>query len=385
MRILLAAKYLHFPQGAGGLERNTHELCLHLIRRGLSPAVMCDLEYDRSLLSFRNILARKLRPSIRFPMDSQLGYPVFRGWSNEDGAHEVVTRFKPDVVIAQSAEPVPLLESFRGLEVPLMAYFHEVERVWDAATLAGWGNVGLLANSEFTARKMAERSGIQPAVIRPLIDRSHYVTAMAPKNALFINTQPRKGVEIAFRLAESRPDVHFDIVKSWCLSPTDLQKLVDRAAAAGNITLHAPTNDMRRLYKRARLLLAPSQWEEAWGRVATEAHINGIPVLASDRGGLPESVGPGGILVAHGAPIAQWLEAFAKIWDDDAAYARYSAAALAHSRRPDIQPEAIVTEFIGQVTEFIDRHRTGALAPRLSATPGAPEVISAARAVSEPG
>lgn len=356
MRILLAAKHIHFPQGGGGLERNTHELCLHLTRHGLDPAVMCDLKHDYSLLVFKNRLAQILKPSIRFPMDSHLGYQVFRGWNSVDGAREVVSRYKPDVVIAQSAEPVPLLDSFRDMAIPRMAYFHEVERIWDVNTLVEWGDVGLLANSEFTASKMEEKAGFRPAVIRPLIDRSLYLTPTAPKNVLFTSTAPRKGVEIAFRLAESRPDVQFDIVMSWILTAADRRRLAARAAAVGNITLHPPTNDMRRLYSQARLLLAPSQWEEAWGRVATEAHINGIPVLASNRGGLPEAVGPGGILVEHAAPIEQWQDAFSKIWDDEAAYARYSAAALAHSHRPEIQPETIVAAFIDQVRAFVGRH-----------------------------
>ena len=362
MRLLLAAKHLHFPQGGGGLERNTHELCLHLIRRGITPAVMCDLQPAPSFLVYKNRLLRILRPQRRFPMDSGLGYAVFRGWNNEDGAREVVEQFKPDIVIAQSAEPVPLLQSFSGLGIPRMAYFHEVERIWDVQALLAMGDVGLLANSEFTARKMAEGGGVHPTVIRPLIDRALYVTATAPKNALFINTSPKKGLEIAFRIAESRPDVAFDFVRYWSAKPEHVQALVERARAAGNITLHAPTNDMRPLYGRARVLLAPSQWEEAWGRVATEAQINGIPVLASNRGGLPEAVGPGGILVAHDAPIEHWTAAFAKLWDDESEHARYAAAALAHSQRPDIQPEQIVSAFIAAVEGFL--RRASAASPR---------------------
>src|SRR5690606_10381337 len=138
-----------------------------------------------------------------------------------------------------------------------------------------------------------------------------------------------------------------------------------RAQAAGNITLHPPTNDMRPLYSRARLLLAPSQWREAWGRVATEAQVNGIPVLASARGGLPESVGPGGLLVEHDAPLEAWLAAFSEIWDDPVRYERYSTEAKRHSLRPEIQPDQIVREFITEDRAFSN---TGAQSPR-----GAPE------------
>lgn len=43
----------------------------------------------------------------------------------------------------------------------------------------------------------------------------------------------------------------------------------------------------------ARVVLMPSLWEESFGRVAAEAMANGIPVLSSDRGALPETVGAG--------------------------------------------------------------------------------------------
>lgn len=46
-----------------------------------------------------------------------------------------------------------------------------------------------------------------------------------------------------------------------------------------------------------KILPIPSQWEEAFGRVAIEAMVNGIPVIASNVAGLRDSVGEGGILI----------------------------------------------------------------------------------------
>lgn len=322
---------------------------------------MCNLLGDRSLLGLRNRLARIVKPRERFPVDHGLGYPVYRGWENEDGAQEVLARFQPDVVIAQSARPAPLLRSF-GNTVPRMAYFHEVLHLADLAALNAMGGIGLMANSDFTARKMAELDGVVPPVIVPLIDRNLYVAPRKPQNVLFVNTNPRKGLEIAFLLAETRPDVHFDFVKSWILTAQEKSEIADRAAKAGNITLHPPTNDMRPLYSRTRVLLAPSQLDEAWGRVATEAHINGIPVLASDRGGFAESVGPGGLLVPSDAPLADWAAAFSTLWDDPASYANYVDKALAYSKRPEIDPAVIASTFVDVARDFVDGRATKALA-----------------------
>ena len=53
--------------------------------------------------------------------------------------------------------------------------------------------------------------------------------------------------------------------------------------------------DVKPIYARTAVLIAPSLGFESWGRVASEAIMNGIPVLSSDSGGLPEAVGTAGI------------------------------------------------------------------------------------------
>jgi len=92
---------------------------------------------------------------------------------------------------------------------------------------------------------------------------------------------------------------------------------------------------MREVYKKCKILLAPSIFEECYGRIATEAQVSGIPVIASNRGGLPESVGPGGLLLDPAGPIDDWVSAVRRLWFDHRYYAELSAAALAHANRPD--------------------------------------------------
>ena len=117
---------------------------------------------------------------------------------------------------------------------------------------------------------------------------------------------------------------------------------------------------MRQFYATARLLLAPSVWEEAYGRVVPEAQISGIPVLASDRGGLPQAVGPGGILIDAHAPDADWLAAFDRMWDDDAEYSRLSGLAREHAEREEMAPGLITGRFLELVSDFIAARRGGA-------------------------
>lgn len=56
-----------------------------------------------------------------------------------------------------------------------------------------------------------------------------------------------------------------------------------------------PVTDMEPVFDNISVLIVPSLWQEAWGLIATEAQLRGIPVIASNVGGLPEAkryVGP---------------------------------------------------------------------------------------------
>ncbi|HEY4274799.1 MAG TPA: glycosyltransferase [Rhizomicrobium sp.] len=355
-RILFATDHIHFPQGGGGGERNTHELSVILSEQGFSPAVMAAMWVNGSWLSWRNRLRRILPPRVEFPCDMVCGYPVFRGW-DFDRCDEVVRRFKPDVAVVQSTAPAPLMRTFARTGVPMALYVHEVESLDYLRELGGF-NFTLIANSDFTARRIKDYVGLESQVVLPLIDARYYKTRTSRNRVLFVNTVPRKGLDTAFAIAEHRPDIQFDFVLSWILKPERIAELEARASRSGNITLHPPTDDMRSLYATAKLLLVPSQWEEAWGRVVTEAHLNGIPVLGSDRGGLPESIGTGGLILPPKAPIEDWLAALSRIWDDPDRYESYVRAARACSNRPEIQPAAIVTRLSAILEDVIASAKT---------------------------
>jgi glycosyltransferase involved in cell wall biosynthesis len=63
----------------------------------------------------------------------------------------------------------------------------------------------------------------------------------------------------------------------------------------------------------SRIVIIPSQWEEPFGRIALEAMLSQVPVIASKTGGLPESVGDGGILIDDYGNVDRWVEAIEKV------------------------------------------------------------------------
>jgi glycosyltransferase involved in cell wall biosynthesis len=123
--------------------------------------------------------------------------------------------------------------------------------------------------------------------------------------------------------------------------PVDLSALT-------NLHRMANTPDPRDFYRVSRIVLMPSLWRESLGRVPIEAMANGIPVLASDRGALPETLGDAGFVftipdrctpasgvVPTAQEVAPWVAVIERLWDDPEFEAEHRRRALAEARRWD--------------------------------------------------
>ena len=169
----------------------------------------------------------------------------------------------------------------------------------------------------------------------------------------FVNPQPHKGVlvfaRLALELGRRRPDIPLLIVESRARAEGLRNTGLD-LSGLDNLHVTANTPDPRVFYQVSRLVLIPSLWQEAFPRVAVEAMINGIPVLASRRGGLPEALAEAGFLFdvparctpeAGLAPsaeeVAPWVDKIIRLWDDPAFYEqeRQRCLAAAEAWRPE--------------------------------------------------
>lgn len=142
-------------------------------------------------------------------------------------------------------------------------------------------------------------------IIHPPIKLANYrIDEVVPKYITMINPVEYKGGRIFLEIARHFKDLDFLAVKCWydpIKDGIDLKSL-------SNITVWDRKDDVREIYRVSRLVLIPSQWEEAFGRVAVEAAYAGIPVVASDQAGLREALGDWGIFVKNYSSTESWIE-----------------------------------------------------------------------------
>jgi len=165
-----------------------------------------------------------------------------------------------------------------------------------------------------------------------------------------VNPSVEKGVglfiQLAMLMAERRPDIIFEVVESRGNWP-EILKVVGNAMGRTidhlpNVVVTPNTSDMRPVYGRARLLMAPSLWWESSGRVLAEAMLNGIPAIITDRGGMPEMIGEAGVRMTlppacHEPPydklpkpalLEPLIARIERFYDDEAHYQMFVARAF---------------------------------------------------------
>ena len=270
-----------------------------------------------------------------------------------DQVDRLLARWRPDVALVQSGESLRMARGFVAAGIPTVVYLRDVEFHELGGDPAALPSLGYIANSQFVADRFKAAYGPKATVIRPLFRAARYATQVEPKQVTFVNPHPVKGADLAFAIAGLCPEIPFCFVEGWPMSAEEQSALEARVAAHPNIRLQPRTHDMRSVYGATRCLLVPSQWEEAWGRVVTEAQFSGIPAIGSNRGGLPEAIGPAGRVLPHDAPAEVWAEAVREFWADSAVYKEASAAAWSYGKRPEIDPQKQVESLVMTLNAFV--------------------------------
>ncbi len=173
-----------------------------------------------------------------------------------------------------------------------------------------------------------------------------------------INPCALKGVAIFLALADRFPQFPFGALPGWGTTTADRTEIRKRP----NIVWLSNPPRIRHVLAQTRVLLMPSLWYEGLGLIVVEAMLHGIPVIASDRGGLAEAKAGTGFLIPvpavrgyervfdeRGLPrliidppdIEPWAEALRTLLEDPTAYraeserSRRAALNFVENLRPD--------------------------------------------------
>lgn len=352
MRILFATARRYPPDRHGGAQSSAHELLRRLVRRGHTVEVAAARAPGFRLLLFRIAHAASRKHWLGRP-DRHNGYPTWRAapWQLDRLVAARVRSSSPDVIVTDQPALLEILGD--TLRTPVVLRVADVS-FESSANLIGRPELRVFANSHFIATRLREAFGIEAPVLYPIVDYERYrTTRVDPRHVTFINPIEGKGLEVVLQTAALLPHRRFLFVSGWPRPTAETARLRERLRALPNVELRDWTADLRPVYATTRVLLFPARWEEGFGRVVLEAHASGIPVVASDRGGLPEAVGPGGRVLPYDAPALEWAAAVEAIMSDDAVHHAFSEAALANLKRPELDAEHITDTFIALLQQTV--------------------------------
>lgn len=273
--------------------------------------------------------------------DDTLHY-VQRGKSKRDywaAAHQYVARTKPDVIQVDNRPREALRLKRMFPEIPVVLNLHSTTflgqmHLTKREAQALFQTVdAVVCNSHSLEEQVATMFGISkreqfrviyPGVEHPPTSNSAHHQAKDTLRLLFVGRVIRqKGVHIAIeavRLLATTHSVRLTIVgrtPPWEMSyRRDLQKRARGLPIRFNGFVKP--QDMASIYSAHDALLCPSQSHEAFGLVNIEAMSYGLPVIASDVGGIPEAVGEGGILVSSFTQPRAFADAIQTLQDDRA-------------------------------------------------------------------
>lgn len=254
----------------------------------------------------------------------------------------------------------------------------------------------VFTTSKATSDLYRERDGVDVKFVGNFFDKSKIIARKEdrkPEYVTLINPAPHKGIAVFAKIVQEYNRRHgqdaqkFLVVKSLgdyekiigSLHYPDPQKVKDAEGKEvtgfyrlystecpnplPNMMVAEHTSNIAAVYAVTKVLICPSLWHESWGRVATEANMNGIPVLGTTGNGLYEAIGggKGGILLDAPASslndhfalptdeeIKPWVDALEKLLAED-----YSEGCAESARINDI--ERSVDRLVGILEPLLEK------------------------------
>ncbi len=309
MKVLLAHNSTYYPAHGGG-DRSNRLLMEALAARGHMARVFTRTERFGEA-EHKLYLAELDKRGQAYQTDAEAGEVRFvlggvdvRALTGRPelraAFQQHIDEFDPDIIVTSTDDPGQLLFDL-AVKAPRARVVYLVratiavpfgpdssgvnERKADLLRRAD----GVVGVSHYVAGYVRQWAGIpavhvpisllEPVSEYPLLGRfdNEYVS--------MVNPCAVKGIGIFLELAGRMPHLKFAAIPTWGADPDELAQLRQRP----NVTLMEPVDDIDDLLRVSRVVVVPSVWAEARSRIVVEAMSRGIPVAASDAGGLHEA------------------------------------------------------------------------------------------------
>jgi glycosyltransferase involved in cell wall biosynthesis len=177
----------------------------------------------------------------------------------------------------------------------------------------------VITTSRWTGRRLSELYGL-PAdrihVAEPGVDPAPVASGSDGGERLLCvaAVTPHKGHDVLLGALATVADLAWTCTCVGSLDRDPAWAAAVRGRTNGRVEFAGPRtgSELDRTYAAADLLVLPSH-AETYGMVVTEALAHGVPVVATDVGGVSEALGDGGLLVPPGDPevlgsaLRRWL------------------------------------------------------------------------------
>lgn len=354
-KLLFVTMKPFYPDTSGGAQQSSLYLFESLRQLGWQVEVICGLSLRSPYFhrAFWQTLSRFRKPSL-VAVDEDFGYCCRRRLFKFSKEHQWIKwldrrlrEYQPDVVLGHTSPECPLLNYAAHQGYPSFFFVRNLYSFETGSVVPE--QLHAIANSPFTASITARFTRKEVGVVLPFVELDRYrVTKHERRYITFINPVPEKGVDVAIEIARSLPEERFLFVRGKWASYTDseLETFIKPVYSLPNVEVWDHQWDMRRVYAVTDILLVPSQFEETFGRVIVEAQANAIPVVAADVGGIPYTLGQGGVLIEPKDKVQAYIEALERLRTDESFYTQLSDLAIQNSQRPEFDPQDQVKKFI---------------------------------------
>ena len=211
---------------------------------------------------------------------------------------DFIQEVKPDCLFTHHHFAHFYEEAIFGAGLPVFQLVHSRPRIARAALA--------IFNSQYTADRNGHKEG--DMIILPPAGQN--IVAPTHGDLLgMVKPLAGKGIDFLYRIAYRMQNRKFLVLRGEWQDIEDIRWLP-------NVEFMEPVNDMRDFYSRVRVMLMPSESEDA-GTIPQEAALNGLPCVSTPVGGLPET-NKGGIIIPKDEEL--WMAAIEKL--DDVAYYR---------------------------------------------------------------